>query len=288
MATRRAGGRPPRWSAADVARGHGQERHRDRDRLAGAAGAAGSPTTCRCRASSQRDCNEFAAKMIQDHPGRFGQFATISPPDVEDSLKEIEYSLDTLKADGVSADDELRRQISGRSVVRAGLSRSSTAARRWSMCIRPRRHCCGELVPGIPASAIEYATDSTRTIAHLVFGGTATKYPGHPLDLLAQRRHAAVPDRAVSSGWRRTASCADPLPEFRKFHYELAQGNTPGQIAALLKMVPISQVLYGTDYPFRRRRRGQRRDRGLRLQRRRHPLDRARSRAQADAAAEGT
>ena len=42
-----------------------------------------------------------------------------------------------------------------------------------------------------------------------------------------------------------------PLPEFKKFHYELAQGNTPGQIAALLKMVPISQVMYGTDFPFR-------------------------------------
>jgi predicted TIM-barrel fold metal-dependent hydrolase len=41
------------------------------------------------------------------------------------------------------------------------------------------------------------------------------------------------------------------LPEFRKFYYELAQGNTPGQIAALLKMVPVSQVLYGTDFPFR-------------------------------------
>src|SRR5262249_31727807 len=37
----------------------------------------------------------------------------------------------------------------------------------------------------------------------------------------------------------------------RKFNYELAQGNTPGQIAALLKMVSISQVLYGTDFPFR-------------------------------------
>ena len=42
-----------------------------------------------------------------------------------------------------------------------------------------------------------------------------------------------------------------PLPEFKKFYYELAQGNTPGQIAALLKMVSTSQVLYGTDYPFR-------------------------------------
>ena len=41
------------------------------------------------------------------------------------------------------------------------------------------------------------------------------------------------------------------MPEFRKFYYELAQGNTPGQIAALLKMVPTSQVMYGTDFPFR-------------------------------------
>ena len=40
-------------------------------------------------------------------------------------------------------------------------------------------------------------------------------------------------------------------PILRKFYYELAQGNTPGQLAALLKMVPISQLLYGTDYPFR-------------------------------------
>jgi predicted TIM-barrel fold metal-dependent hydrolase len=41
------------------------------------------------------------------------------------------------------------------------------------------------------------------------------------------------------------------MPEFKKFYYELAQGNTAGQIAALLKMVPVSQVMYGTDYPFR-------------------------------------
>jgi predicted TIM-barrel fold metal-dependent hydrolase len=109
-------------------------------------------------------------------------------------------------------------------------------------------------VPGIPPGSIEYATDSTRTIAHVVFSGTAARFPdirwiwshsggtlpfltGRFVRLAQERKPAHLPD--------------GPMPAFRKFYYELAQGNTPGQIAALLKMVEISQVLYGTDFPFR-------------------------------------
>ena len=43
-----------------------------------------------------------------------------------------------------------------------------------------------------------------------------------------------------------------PMPIFQRFYYEVAQGNTPGQLAALMEMVKISQVMFGSDYPFRR------------------------------------
>src|SRR5208282_4146085 len=48
-----------------------------------------------------RSVNEFAARMIGDHRGRFGGFASLPLPDVDGALAEIAYALDTLKLDGV-------------------------------------------------------------------------------------------------------------------------------------------------------------------------------------------
>jgi predicted TIM-barrel fold metal-dependent hydrolase len=200
-----------------------------------------------------REINEYAAKMIQDHKGRFGLFALISPPDVDGSLREIEYALDTLKVEGIGLLTSYQDTYLGDpkfAPVYDELNR-----RKAVIYVHPTTPaCCRGLVPGIPPGSVEYATDSTRTIAHIVFSGTAAKYPdikwifshsGGTLPFLTGRFIRLAQERKpphLPNG---------PMPEFKKFHYELAQGNTPGQIAALLKMVSISQVLYGTDYPFR-------------------------------------
>ncbi|MDR3530902.1 MAG: amidohydrolase family protein [Rhodopila sp.] len=48
-----------------------------------------------------REVNEYAAKVVADHPGRFGFYATLTLPDVDGALAEAAYALDTLHADGV-------------------------------------------------------------------------------------------------------------------------------------------------------------------------------------------
>ena len=200
-----------------------------------------------------RQLNDYAAGLSRDHPGRFGLFACIAPPDIEGSLKEIEYAFDTLHADGIGLLTSYGTLYLGDpsfAPVYAELNR-----RKAIVYVHPiAPNCCKNLVPGIPVGSIEYATDTTRTIAHLVFSGTTTRFPdirwifshsGGTLPFLTGRFTRLAGERKLDylpNG---------PLPEFRKFHYELAQGNTPGQIAALLKMVALEQVLYGTDYPFR-------------------------------------
>jgi predicted TIM-barrel fold metal-dependent hydrolase len=200
-----------------------------------------------------RQLNDYAAGLSRDHPGRFGLFACIAPPDVEGSLKEIEYAFETLHADGIGLLTSYGTLYLGDpsfAPIYAELNR-----RKAIVYVHPvAPNCCKNLVPGIPVGSIEYATDTTRTIAHLVFSGTTTRFPdirwifshsGGTLPFLTGRFTRLA-------GERKPAFLPDgPLPEFRKFHYELAQGNTPGQIAALLKMVALEQVLYGTDYPFR-------------------------------------
>ena len=166
------------------------------------------------------------------------------------SLKEIEYAFDTLKADGVGLFTSYGDKYLGDpsfEPVYAELNR-----RKAVVYVHPTTpNCCGHLVPGIGPSTIEFATDTSRTVTHIVFSGVATRFPdirwifshaGGTLPFLTARLEIVAKQKKLAGG---------AAPILSKFHYELAQGNTSGQLAALLKMAPVSQVLYGTDYPFR-------------------------------------
>jgi 6-methylsalicylate decarboxylase len=120
-----------------------------------------------------RECNEYAARLVQDHPGRFGIFLALPLTDLEGSLHEIEFGFDELKADGVSlftSYGDLWLGDPAFEPVMAELNR-----RKAVIYTHPDApNCCRDpLVPEIREPVIEYGTDTTRAITRILFSGTA-------------------------------------------------------------------------------------------------------------------
>ncbi len=203
-----------------------------------------------------RDANEYAAKLRADHPGRFGAFAMLPLPHVDESLKEAAYALDQLKADGVGILTSYGDKWLGDPTfdpLWAELNR-----RRAVVYTHPTSPaCCVNLVPMFPDYAIEWGTDTTRAIGTILFGGTSQRFPniqwifshgGGALTSFAERfeiQLLALP--GFKGKWTRES--VDH--ELRRFHYDTAQVANAVTIEALVKLVPVSQVVFGSDYGYR-------------------------------------
>jgi len=200
-----------------------------------------------------RESNEYAAKLVADYPGRFGNFAMLPLRDAEGSLREIEYALDALKADGIALMTSYNDKWLGDPLFLPVMEELNR--RKALVYTHPTAaNCCVNLVPTQQPVMIEFGTDTTRTIADIVFSGNAQKF--RDIRWIFSHSGGTLPfltSRFVElAGRMRDRMPNGPMPIFQRFYYEVAQGNTPGQLAALMEMVNISQVMFGSDYPFRR------------------------------------
>jgi predicted TIM-barrel fold metal-dependent hydrolase len=213
-----------------------------------------------------RECNDAAAKLRSDHPGRFGSFATIPMTDHDGALKEAEYALDTLKADGIGLYSNYRDKWLGDSSfdpIYQELNR-----RKAVIYVHPiEADCCRNIVKDVPDTVVEYGADTTRSIASLILSGSTTRFPditwifshaGGMMPFLIERflsgtRTEIVPGIATK-GQGTTPPANVPkgvLYELRKMYYDTAQTSNPVAMRALRTVVPVSQIVYGTDYWYR-------------------------------------
>lgn len=218
-----------------------------------------------------RECNEYAAKLVTDYPRRFGIFATLPMPDVEGSLRETEYALDTLKADGICLWTNYEdKWLSDASFIPLY---EELNRRKAVVYTHPKQaNCCRNLVPNVNEVMIEYGTNTTRSIAGLIFNGLTTRFPdirwifshaGGTMPFLIERflngTAAEIVPGLVTKGQGGTGKLGDNparvpkgvLYEIQKMYYDTAQQSNPVAMRALRTVVPVSQILFGTDYPYR-------------------------------------
>jgi len=231
---------------------------------AGIATAVASPTTpgvgflkAADAASVARASNEFALRLAGDHKGRFGSFAQMPMPYVDETLKEIAYALDTLKADGIS----LMTSYDGRYLGDPAFAPvwEELNRRKATVFIHPTdpRCCSAENdIGGFSPIYIEYGTDTTRTVASLIFNHTAERSPdvnfvfchgGGTVTALTDRMTVQM----LRSPKYKDFTAEGVFAQLKRFYYDTAQASNEIAMASLTKLVATTQIVYGTDYPYR-------------------------------------
>jgi len=203
-----------------------------------------------------RECNDFGARMSADHHERFGLFASLPLPNVDDSLCEIEYALDVLKADGIGLLTSYSDRWLGDHAFAPIMDELNR--RRAVVYVHPTvADCCRNLLPGIADWVLEFPVDTARAIASLLFGGALTRCPdirfifahvGGILPLVVEHlvRAAHVDPKLAAMAPQGIHA------HLRNLHYDTALRMHPAGMSSALQFVDASQLLLGTDAPLRK------------------------------------
>jgi predicted TIM-barrel fold metal-dependent hydrolase len=204
--------------------------------------------------SLARTCNEYGAQMVRDYAGRFGLFAAVPLPDTESSLREVAYALDVLKADGIGLVSSYEDKWPGDPAFAPVFEELNR--RKAVVFVHPTSpNCCSHLMPGIAASTVEFLFDTSRAIISLLVNGAFSRFPdirfifchaGGTMPVLAARTNSFV---------ERHKDIAERVPkgaayELRRLYYDVANSINPSSMAALMNLVPTSQLLFGSDFPY--------------------------------------
>ena len=202
-----------------------------------------------------RETNEYAARLVREHPGRFGLLAALPLPDVEGSLAELAYALDVLKADGVG----LMTNAGGKWLGEPAYAPLMQELNRRRVVVYTHpvaAPCCTGLMPAVPDHLVELATDTTRAIANLMLSGDLAAY--RDIRFIFSHAGGTLPYIVERFTWYfgvrpelARLMPGGPVEELRRLYYDTANSANQYALPCLLKLVSLSQVVLGSDFPFR-------------------------------------
>jgi 6-methylsalicylate decarboxylase len=203
-----------------------------------------------------RRCNEFSATLIQERPDRFGGFAALPLPDVEGSLRELEYALDVLKLDGVVLFSNARGVYVGDKkcapVFTELEQRKAVVFVHPTMSPDPSAHSLG-----LPDTLIDFTADTTRAIAQLHYGNTFARTPnikyifahaGGTTPYLATR-FSIVDEMNFIPGAEERGTAADM---FNRLYWDTALSWHAPNMRMLKSVAGVDRILFGSDFPYLR------------------------------------
>ncbi|MBI5115358.1 amidohydrolase, partial [Candidatus Poribacteria bacterium] len=170
------------------------------------------------------------------------------------TLKEIEYSLDALKLDGVGMHSNMGGIYPGDArfdPVFDELNRRKAVVHLHPTDVPEGRN----LRPQWPPYIVEFMFGTTRAVANLVYSGTMERCPD--VSIILSHAGGTVPYLAwrLWTGEFTVPGFSEHAPSgvyvsLKRFYYDTAMAANPGTFASLTQLVDPSRILFGTDYPY--------------------------------------
>ena len=204
--------------------------------------------------TAARAVNCDLAETVGAHPDSFGFVACIPLPDIEGTLSETAYALDTLGASGVKVATNMGGVYLGDPCfdpIMEEWNRRKTLAVIHPCRARQRPE---NVITGKVAAIFEYPADTTRAVLNMIAHRTMTRFPditwivphcGAFLPYMLQR-FTGVSGILASMGMMETV---DVQAEFERLYFDIAGDPEPNHLAMLALVADASHILYGSDYP---------------------------------------
>src|SRR5712664_4121816 len=204
-----------------------------------------------------RRVNETLADIVSRHPSRFGAVATLPGQDPDGAAAEIAYALDTLKMDGVSASTSISDVYLGEPQFDHWFEELNR--RGANLLVHPTfTKVTQTLLMGLNPSVLEFIFDTTRMIANMVTTGAKKRFSN--IKIISTHGGGTVPylvnriqmlEHAFGVGPGRLELSPEEVREgIASFYYDLTAATSEAQLGAILKLVPVSQLVMGLDFPL--------------------------------------
>ncbi|KAG6558066.1 hypothetical protein Mapa_000246 [Marchantia paleacea] len=196
-----------------------------------------------------RELNEYGHMLAVTYPGRFQFFATLSLPDLEGSIEEAIYALDTLKAAGVVLLANSEGEYLGHK--RYDPLMEVLNARETTVFIHPNT-VPGDATEGVPQFVIDFLLDTTRAAACLVLNNVTGRYPN--LHWILAHSGGFMPFAGYRMGGALNVvtkeSTESLLRELRTFYADTALSSSPSALPSTIAFLTHDHMTFGSDFPF--------------------------------------
>ncbi|MEU0073469.1 amidohydrolase family protein [Streptomyces sp. NPDC006332] len=197
-----------------------------------------------------RDSNDYGAKVVADHPTRFGLLAALPTDDPEAALAEIERAQSDLHADGYAVSARYNGVFLGDESLEpvwAELNR-----RRAVVFAHPNTIAPAQL--GLPAVLMDVAFETARSVVDMLYAGVFRRYPD--LTVILAHGGGALPAMSGRLGqlgaepWVPNSQnvTRDEIREhLARLYLDTGNAGADASLAPALAMVPREHLVYGSD-----------------------------------------